>query len=71
VKITGGSSAGSQVEDTGSDVTPPSDSDTAVHDEDIPVQFTKVMGKGRVQKDESFYVTRLRIIHLFISDLRF
>jgi hypothetical protein len=64
VKITA-STAGSQVENTGSDKSAPNDSDTAVPDEDIPVQFTKVMGKGRIWKDES-WVSRLRIIYLFI-----
>ena len=52
VNITGSSTAGSHVENTGSDSVPvPSDSDTAVPDEDIPVQFTKVMGKGTVWKE--------------------
>jgi hypothetical protein len=50
VKITGGSSAGSEAENTGSGMTAPSDPDTAVPDEDIPIQFTKVMGKGRIKK---------------------
>lgn len=53
VKIagTGTGTAGSHIENTGSDfILPPSDSDTAVPDEDIPVKFTKVMGKGRFWK---------------------
>ncbi|XP_021942921.1 protein Smaug homolog 2 isoform X2 [Zootermopsis nevadensis] len=46
VKITDNGTAGSNVENTGSDfILAPSDSDTAVPDEDIPVKFTKVMGK--------------------------
>jgi hypothetical protein len=48
VKVTGSSSAGSEVENTGSGMTAPSDSDTAVPDDDIPIQFTKVMGKGKI-----------------------
>jgi hypothetical protein len=52
VKITGSST-------TGSDITVPTDSDIAVPDEDIPVQFTKVMGKGRVCKCESLVLSRL------------
>jgi hypothetical protein len=52
VKITGSNTAGSHVENIGSDSVPvPSDADTAVPDEDIPVQFTKVMGKGRLWKE--------------------
>jgi hypothetical protein len=66
VKITGSSTAGSQVENTGSDMTVPSESDIAVPDEDIPVQFTKVMGKGRLWKAESLVLSRLRILYLFL-----
>ena len=51
VKITGNSTAGSHVENSGSDSLPvPSDLDSAVPDEDIPIQFTKVMGKGTLWK---------------------
>jgi hypothetical protein len=48
VKVTGSSSGAGQAENTSSGMTAPSDSDTAVPDEDIPFQFTKVMGKGRI-----------------------
>jgi hypothetical protein len=40
----GGNTADSHVESNGSD------SNTAVPDDDIPVKFTKVMGKGRIWK---------------------
>ena len=56
VKVTDSSTAGRHVENTGSDLLPvPSDLDTAVPDEDIPVQFTKVMGKGRFWKQVQKY----------------
>jgi hypothetical protein len=42
VKVTGSSTAGSD------SLLAPSDSNTVVPGEDIPAQFTKVMGKGRV-----------------------
>lgn len=44
VKITSTSTAGSDF------ILTQSDSNTAVPDEDIPVKFTKVMGKGKIWK---------------------